>query len=350
MLNGELRSGLRWARVVVPLIMLAGALWAAGGAVHAQEEAECAEGESCISMSRDWPGRTEGVPITVGHPVTITIEVIHPPTSQIIFPRLDVHWDEVFEVNSQSAATTTESNGRLVTSQTIEVALFAPGEHEIPPLVVTVVDSAGTILDQPVPPVTLDVVPVLGEGDEELKDIRPQVDVPGQWPNPGTPSNWPWMIAGLAAIGLAVWGLYVLLKPQPPEPVFINPYDDAMEELERIEGLRLPAAGRFKEHYTLVGNVIRTYLEGEFRIPALDRTTSEIQAEVSAADIDADGAIEMRWLFVDCDIVKFTGLEPDEYEAGLMVGRAREILDMIRPPETPPEAEGPRQLAEAAGA
>ena len=96
--------------------------------------------------------------------------------------------------------------------------------------------------------------------------------------------------------------------------------------------------------------MIRTYLEGEFGIPAMDRTTSEIQAEVGATDIDTDGAIEMRWLFVDCDIIKFTGLEPDEYEAGLMVGRAREILDMIRPEEAPAEAESGGQLAEAAGA
>ena len=285
--------------------------------MHAQDE-----GNVNIKMEADWPGRNDGVELTVGHPVTITLDVVHPESSQIIFPRLDVHWDEVFEVNSQSAANTTERNGRLVTSQTIEVVLFAPGEHEIPPLVVEVVDSEGTILDQPVPAVTLDVVSVLGEGDEELKPIKPRVDdIPGRWPNPGAPSHWPWIVAGLAAIGLAVWGLYVLLKPRPPEPVLIDPYDAAMSELERIDGLQLPAAGRFKEHYTLVGDVIRTYLEGQFGIPALDRTTSEIQAEVSAADIDADGAIEMRWLFVDCDIVKFTGLEPDEHEAGLMVGR-----------------------------
>ena len=235
-------------------------------------------------------------------------------------------------MDSQSPATTTEGNGRLVTSQTIEVILFAPGEHEIPPLIVEVQDSAGTILDQPVPTLSLNVVPVLPEDDEELKDIRPQAEMEVQ---PWTPrtreplTNWPWIVAGLAAIGLAAWGLYVLLRPRPPEPVFINPYDAAMEELERIEGLRLPAAGLFKEHYTLVADVVRTYLEGQFGIPALDRTTSEILAEVSAADIDADGAIEMRWLFVDCDIIKFTGLEPDEYEAGLMVGRAREILDMM---------------------
>ena len=352
MLNGELRSGLSWAWVAVPLILLAGGLWVAAGHAHAQEKG---------STNVDVTAYTDVLPdgrrslgeITVGRPVTIEIKVTHPPTSQITLPQPPVQWDEVFEVLSQSAAKIIESGDRRVTSKSIEVVLFAPGEHEIPPLVVEVVDSEGTILDQPVPTLSLNVVPVLGEDDDDLVDIRPQVEmeVPLLDPeNPRPPPNWPWIVAGLAAIGLAAWGLYVLLRPRPTEPVFINPYEAAMTELDRIEGLRLPAAGRFKEHYTLVADVIRTYLEGQFGIPALDRTTSEILAEVSAADVDADGAIEMRWLFVDCDIIKFTGLEPDEYEAGLMVGRAREILEMIRPVETPPETESAGQLAEAAGA
>ncbi len=336
---------MRW--VAVPLIVLAVGLWAAGGAAHAQDE-----GNVNIEMSVDWPGRNESVELTVGHPVTITLDVVHAKSSQIIFPRLDVQWDEVFEVRSQSAATTRERDGQFITSQTIVVVLFAPGEHEIPPLVVEIVDSEGTILDQPVPTLPLNIAPVLGESDEELKDIRlpVEMEVPLLDPENPVPSSWPWIVAGLAAVGLAVWGLYTLLRPGPAEPVFVSPYDAAMEELERIEGLRLPAAGQFKEHYTLVADAIRTYLEGEFGIPARYRPSSEIVAEVGAADIDADGAIEMRWLFVDCDIIKFTGLEPDEYEAGLMVGRAREILDMIRPEEAPAEPAGGGQLAEAAGA
>ena len=344
MSNCALKSGIRWARGFALLIVFAVGLWAAGEAAHAQD------GNVNISMSVDWPGRTQDVPLTVGDPVTITLNVTHPPTSQIIFPRLDVQWDEVFEVRSQSTTNTVESDGRSVTSKSIEVALFAPGEHEIPPLVVTVRDSEGNILDQPVPAVTLNVVPVLAEDDEELKDIRPQAEMTGpllDLDDLAAPENWPWIAAALALIGLAGWGIFMLLRPRPPEPVFISPYDAAMAELDRIQGLGLPAAGRFKEHYTLVAGVMRTYLEGEFAIPALDRTTSEILAEAREANLDEDGADEMRWLFVDCDIIKFTGLEPDEYEAGLMVGRAREILEMIRPAGAPAEPEGAGRLAEA---
>ena len=352
MLNGELRSGLSWARVVVPLIVLAGALWAAGGAVYAQEKGNT---EIRVTAYTDiGPNGPSLGEITIGRPVTIAIEVAHPPNTQVVFPRIENQWDEVFELRgSPNVSDPQEEGDRLVTTKTFEVVAFRPGEHETPPIIVTILSADNPPLDQSAGLLELNVVPVLADGDEVLEDIRPQAEMTGpllDLDDLAAPSSWPWIVGALALIGLAGWGLYMLLRPRIPEPVFINPYDAAMEELDRIEGLRLPAAGRFKEHYTLVADVIRTYLEGQFGIPALDRTTSEIQAEVSAADIDADGAIEMRWLFVDCDIIKFTGLEPDEYEAGLMVGRAREILEMIRPVETPPETESAGQLAEAAGA
>lgn len=327
---------------------LAGALWAVGGHVYAQEKANT---EIRVTAYTDiGPNGPSLGEITIGRPVTIAIEVAHPPETQVVFPRIDNQWDDVFELRGSPQVSTQEKDERLVSTKTFEVVAFRPGEHETPPLIVTILSAGNPPLDQSAGLLKLNVVPVLAEDDEELKDIRPQAEMTGpplDFSDLAAPDNWPWIAAALALIGLAGWGLYVLLRPRPPEPVYISPYDAAIAELDRVDGLRLPAAGRFKEHYTLVAEVIRTYLEGEFAIPALDRTTSEIQAEVSASDIDADGAVEMRWLFVDCDIVKFTGLEPDEYEAGLMVGRAREILDMIRPPETPPEPEGSGRLAEA---
>ena len=341
---------MRWAWVTVAFMVLAGAYWAQSGAVHAQEKGNT---EIKVTAYTDvGPNGPSLGEITVGRPVTIAIEVAHPPNTQIVFPRIENQWDDVFELRGSPQVSSEEKDGRLVTTKTFEVVAFRPGEHETPPLIVTVLSAGNPPLDQSAGLLNLNVVPVRAEDDEKLVDIRPQAEMRPEldFDYVTAPSNWPWIVGALAVIGLVGWGLYVLLRPRPLEPVFINPYDAAIEELERIEGLGLPAAGRFKEHYTLVADVIRTYLEGEFGIPALDRTTSEIQAEVSGADIDADGAVEMRWLFVDCDIVKFTGLEPDEYEAGLMVSRAREILDMVRPPETPPEPEGAGRLAEAAGA
>lgn len=324
----------------------------AAGHAHGQEKAST--NVNVTAYTDILPdGRRSLGEITVGRPVTIEIKVTHPPDSRIVFPRIENQWDEVFELRGSpnvSDPVPQEEGDRLVTTKTFKVVAFRPGEHETPPIIVTILSPGNPPLDQPAGLLKLNVVPVLAEDDEELKDIRPQAEMTGpllDLDDLAAPANWPWIAAALALIGLAGWGLYLLLRPRPPEPVFISPYDAAMAELDRIEGLGLPAAGRFKEHYTMVAGVMRTYLEGEFAIPALDRTTSEILAEVRETNLDEDGAVEMRWLFVDCDIIKFTGLEPDEYEAGLMVGRAREILEMIRPAGTTPEPEGAGRLAEA---
>ena len=337
--------------IAVAMAVAAAALWAAAGAVHAQELGNTEiKVTAYTDIGPDGPSLGE---ITVGLPVSIAIEVSHPATTQIVFPRIEPEWDDVFELRGSPQVSSQERDGRLVTTKTFEVVAFRPGEHETPPLIVTVLSPGNPPLDQSAGLLKLNVVPVLAEDEDEPMDIRGQVDMTGpllDLDDLAAPSSWPWIVGALALIGLACWGLYMLLRPRIPEPVVIDPYEAAIAELDRIEGLGLPAAGRFKEHYTLVADVIRTYLEGEFGIPALDRTTSEIQAEIRGTDIPDDGAVEMRWLFVDCDIIKFTGLEPNEYEAGLMVGRAREILGMIRPAETPPEAEGAGQIAEAAGA
>ena len=339
-------------RILIAVVMAvaAAALWAAAGAVHAQELGNTEiKVTAYTDIGPDGPSLGE---ITVGLPVSIAIEVSHPATTQIVFPRIEPEWDDVFELRGSPQVSSQERDGRLVTTKTFEVVAFRPGEHETPPLIVTVLSPDNPPLDQSAGLLNLNVVPVLAEDEDELMDIRGQAEMRPEldFGDLAAPSNWPWIVGALALIGLVGWGLYILLRPRIPEPVVINPYEVAIAELDRIEELGLPAAGRFKEHYTLIADVIRTYLEGEFGIPALDRTTSEIQAEIRGTDIPDDGAVEMRWLFVDCDIIKFTGLEPDEYEAGLMVGRAREILGMIRPAETPPEAEGAGQLAEVARA
>ena len=339
-------------RILIAVVMAvaAAALWAAAGAVHAQELGNTEiKVTAYTDIGPDGPSLGE---ITVGLPVSIAIEVSHPATTQIVFPRIEPEWDDVFELRGSPQVSSQERDGRLVTTKTFEVVAFRPGEHETPPLIVTVLSPDNPPLDQSAGLLNLNVVPVLAEDEDELMDIRGQAEMRPEldFGDLAAPSNWPWIVGALALIGLVGWGLYILLRPRIPEPVVINPYEVAIAELDRIEELGLPAAGRFKEHYTLIADVIRTHLEGEFGIPALDRTTSEIQAEIRGTDIPDDGAVEMRWLFVDCDIIKFTGLEPDEYEAGLMVGRAREILGMIRPAETPPEAEGAGQLAEVARA
>ena len=124
-----------------------GCLWAQGGAVHAQEKGNT---EIKVTAYTDvGPNGPSLGEITVGRPVTIAIEVAHPPNTQIVFPRIENQWDDVFELRGSPQVSSEEKDGRLVTTKTFEVVAFRPGEHETPPLIVTVL-SAGEPTTRPV--------------------------------------------------------------------------------------------------------------------------------------------------------------------------------------------------------
>ncbi len=268
--------------------------------------------------------------LTVGDPAELIIEVTHPSEFSVIIPRLPAQWG-AFEVRSQSPVQqVSNEDGTLETSRVIEVALFAPGSFETPDLGVTVRDPSGRVYQQAVPPVSVTVVPVLLDGDTEMRDLKPQASL-------SVPSLWPWAAGTLLLVGLIVWAVYLLLKrrrsAEPPSELVVDTrpaYQIALEELARISELDLPGRGRFKEHYTLIADCIRGYIERMYVIPALDRTTDELRPALRRAAITFEHAARVEELLRECDLVKFTKLSPEVDTARVAVEHTRDLVEVTR--------------------
>ena len=288
---------------------------------------------------------TETSGLTVGDPVTLDLRAIHPPGYQVTFPQLPGTWGE-FELRAQSPAETVLNlDGTQTTSQSLQVTLFATGDFTTPDVDITVRDSAGQLYEQTVGGASLTVTSVLKEGDEELRDIRPQASV-------GVPATWPWVLGAVAIAALVAAGAYLLMRRRGDRgqgeliPADIRaPHQIALEELYRIEALDLPAQRQFKEHYTLVADCIRDYLERAFHTAALDRTTSEVRGALKTSEMAPDHADITVRLLEDSDLVKFTKLAPDTEEAASSTIRARDLVMMTVPPQPQEPA-----LPEGAGA
>ena len=269
--------------------------------------------------------------LRVGDPVDLTLQVTYPLGFQVILPRVPGIWGS-FEVRSQSpAAKADNGDGTETISQTIEVALFAPGTFETPELSVTLRDPAGQISEQPVPAVSLTVGSVLVDGDTELRDIKPQAEVP-------VPPIWPWVLGALVLAGLAAAGLYLLSRRRSPVPSVAmtvldtrSAYEIAQEELDHIEKVDLPAEGRFKEHYTLVADCVRRYLEGAHQVTAIDQTTEEVRLALRDTAVSRDNSGQVIDLLTDCDLVKFAKHIPEAGAARRTTGDTRRVVDAIRP-------------------
>ena len=288
----------------------------------------------------------DSIDYAVGDPVELTLRVQHPGDYQVILPRLEGEWAD-FLVQSQSAPMTAEnSDGTKTTSQIIDVRLFTPGVFETPPLSLTVADGAGQLTDVSVPPASLTIQSILVEGDSELRDIKPQAELPYL-------NILPWVIVGavLLAFGLIAFFLWKRHTHKLVEAADDNrlPHEVAMDELTRINGLNLPEQGRFKEYYTEISETVRVYMGRTFHFPVLERTTDEIEESLQNTAVTPPIAKEFLTVLDDSDLVKFSKIKPTVANAMQTMARAYHIVKETKPelptPESPPR-NGSREQSE----
>jgi len=139
---------------------------------------------------------------------------------------------------------------------------------------------------------------------------------------------------------VAGWWAYRRWQGKPFGPVAAvdnrPAWQVAHDELARIEGLGLLEQGRFKEYYSLITDCLRAYLEGQFDLRALDRTTSELKAVLRQSDLELEQARQLLSLFAESDLVKFAKFTPQVSAARQVMVRAQAFVDQTRPR---PEAE-----------
>lgn len=300
------RKGLLIFAIVVALLGLAAGPAAAAGGIRAK-----------LSAARH--------ELTVGDPVELTLEVTHPAGYQVIIPRLNQSWGN-FEILDQSAVQTqSNADGTETTRQTITVTLYRPGAFETPPLAFSVADGSGQVSQESAAPVTLTVTPVLAEGDTTLKDIRPQATMSAPFP-------WPMLAGGLVAVAAVVGGGWWFFRRRRELRLdYRPPFQVALDELARITGLGLTEEGRFKEHYSLVTDVLRRYVEHQFAVNATDRTTTELKRDLAYTPLAPEHVRLFIDLFTDADLVKFANVRPELTEAQQFIAEARRFVELTRP-------------------
>ena len=172
-----------WKALLV-VVLLAG-----GGAVFNVAHAEDNLVATLSANSQD---------ITVGDVIPLTLRVTHPTGWRVIFPTLEKQWGD-FEVRGQAVPEIlTNPDGTQTTVQEIIVAYMRPGEVQTPALTLSVADDQGSLSSLEVAPVPISVRSVLIEGDTNLREIKPQVELVSE-----RRPIWPLMTAGVVGAASA---------------------------------------------------------------------------------------------------------------------------------------------------
>ncbi|HZM16777.1 MAG TPA: hypothetical protein VFE28_12315 [Candidatus Krumholzibacteria bacterium] len=274
------------------------------------------------AMAAEVEVRTSPDSVTVGDSVTVELRLLAPPGAQVAFPRPQT--PSRVEVLKMETPPPEAGTWRALYT----LAVYDVGDVVLPPWPVQVkADTHLAIVHTD--SIRLHVASVLDDSlaAADIRDLKGQQDVPVPLP------LWVWIVTGalvLAAALVFFWWRRRRRRPvaavaaAPP----VAPHTEALAELRQLEAMQLPAAGKIKEHYIRLSEILRRYLEKapQFGFAALEETTDEILRELRARRYKAEWIQALAAMCHEADLVKFAKLEPTIVECDAALERVRRFV------------------------
>lgn len=151
------------------------------------------------------------------------------------------------------------------------------------------------------------------------RDIGPIVELPFSlvwWAR----QHWTWLVGGAGTL-LAVLALLLFLtrikKPRPsalPEPTPLPLHERTLAQLELLSQQRLWQNGDHKGYQSALTDILRSYIEERYRVPALERTTDELLHELRVSPLTTEQQGLLANVLRLADMVKFAKALPSPQE------------------------------------
>ena len=265
--------------------------------------------------------------ISIGETITYTVKVIHDPSWKIAGdPVTDFSQFEVMQIRKlQPEMRGTQMEDRteyLLTTFNVDTFLISAPK-------VYLISGKDSLLASGTPRLIF----VMSSLDPSVKDIRPEKPlIRGQ-------INW-WLLGLLALLAVLViaglvflvWRLYRRRQRKRLEPVSVpvnlrSPEEVALEKLDILQQEGLPQQGMFKAYHSMVSEIVRSYIEDKFGVPAMESTTSDLVRSLRERRTIHEAFLSMTRRFLEvCDLVKFAKYVPALQECDEVMQLARTLI------------------------
>ncbi len=221
----------------------------------------------------------------------------------------------------ESARSRVDGPESSTTTFDLKMAAFAMGKQKTPPFIFEVFEGA-TVGNFTAPGVNLEVLSTLpadaAQKGAGLFEVRPPQEVPIR--------TWRLVVilAGLIAGAAMGYALYKYLKrPRPiagvatkaPEALHVR----AIAALDGLRAQDLPGAGRSREFYFFLSEILRSYLGERYAFEALESTSSELLDSLRTLHTPGLQMKELTAFVFESDLAKYAKAtpSPDECKASL---------------------------------
>jgi len=286
--------------------------------------------------------------IHLGDPVRVTVRLVYPQGTRITAFAPEGELGDLALLDRKVEPPRALDLGRVEEARALRITAYQLGSHEVPALHAAHADASGEVVTVASAPVRFEVTSMLTSGDTAPADIKPPAALPEG-------RLWPWALLALALAGACLWAWWRRRRRRPaaertapaapPRP----PHEVAYAELERLLSSGLLEAGRVKEFYIELAEIVKRYLTARFGVETFERTSSEILEALRAARVPVRVSGATGDFFAACDLVKFARHLPRPDETRSTVEQAYRLVDETKPAPSPRHEPGAGALVAAGG-
>ncbi|MBN2211498.1 MAG: hypothetical protein JW709_08905 [Sedimentisphaerales bacterium] len=256
--------------------------------------------------------RVDKSKLMIADTLLLEFEASVEPDYEVKMPGVDGLLKDFGIVDWNNPGSKLDENHRVVNTYRYRLEPFLSGTFSLPAFTFEfhgVNDSNEQKHELTTEPFDIEVTSILGERRADLKiaDIEGVVGVPAK-------SSYGW-IGIFCIVGVVVGGFVCiyLIRRRPHEVVkiFKPAHEIAYERLRDLVEQDLINAGKIKEFYDRVSDILRHYIEHRFDFRAPEKTTEEFLAEIPSANVLSSPDQNRLGEFLQhCDLVKFARYSP----------------------------------------
>jgi hypothetical protein len=256
--------------------------------------------------------RADKAKITIAETVTLELEAAIEPGYEVRMPKVDKVLESYGIVDWDNLGDKLDPNDRVVSTYQYRLEPFLSGTYPIPAFTFEFHDVNNPEekkYELTTEPIDIEVTSLLGEQRAELKieDIEGVVDM-------SRPKSFVWVwVLGVIVLATAT-GLWLYLRGKRVKElvrIFKPAHELAYERLRALVDEDLVGAGKTKEFYERISDILRHYIEHRFSLRAPERTTEEFLAELANTDVLPSAEKQRLGEFLQhCDLVKFAKHNP----------------------------------------
>ncbi|MBN2181682.1 MAG: hypothetical protein JW715_07190 [Sedimentisphaerales bacterium] len=303
--------------------------------------------------------RLDKAKITIAQTVLLELEASIEPDYELKMPTVDKVLENFGIVDWNNLGDKLGENNNVVKRYQYRLEPFLSGTYPIPAFTFEfhdVNDTEDKKYELTTEPIDIEVTSLLGQQRADLKiaDIKGVVGMPAKI------TFW-WILGGIWAfcsiffisVFLVIWLYLRRKKMMKIIRVFRPAHEIAYARLRELVRRDLVKAGKIKEFYEQISNILRHYIEHRFNLHAPERTTEEFLAELPSTNVLVGSDQEQLAEFLrHCDLVKFAKYNPTSEEIQKTFNLVKSFIETTKSEEKKVDVTGTDtgKFAEARGA